>query len=444
MDTNSICIIGGGAAGIALARVLNDRGIQFTWLEKGTRLGGLWVYNNDSGMSAIYQSLTTNTSRTTMGFPGFPLPEQLPDFPPHHEVLKYLDAYIERYNLQPLATLGCEVEKLEEAPDGAFLVSSLVLATGQRECRRYESVILATGMNWDPALPSLEGSFSGIVMHSVQYREPSILKGQRVLVVGAGPSGADIATEAAREAGSATLSLRHGMYAFHRYGKDGRPSDTKNAAWLGLLPWKLRQYIMTRAVQPKALPGFPQPAYQLLQRTGHLKTKPGIASLEDRTVQFVDGTREDFDVIIFATGFRESTPFLSSELEGRLRSADGQLSLYLNIVPPDVPGLYFTGFVRQLGPIFPSFHEQALFLADLLQGKCKLPAPESMRQSLTIRHANGEKRYSKPYKSLEVDLHIYWLQLRIARCLRGLPVWRRWIWTIQSFFSILFRPIEES
>ncbi|MCL1473370.1 NAD(P)-binding protein [Argonema antarcticum] len=87
MDVNKVCIIGAGSSGIATAKILHDRQIPFDCFEKGSGIGGNWRYNNDNAMSSAYKSLHINTSRYTMCYSDFPMPEDYPDFPHHSQVL---------------------------------------------------------------------------------------------------------------------------------------------------------------------------------------------------------------------------------------------------------------------------------------------------------------------------------------------------------------------
>src|ERR1700748_834261 len=103
------CIIGAGGSGVTGAQVLQARGIDFDWFEKGSQVGGNWRYENDNGMSSAYRSLHINTSRRVMAFKSLPMPDDYPDYPDHFQMASYLDEVVDRFRLRELIEFGTEV-----------------------------------------------------------------------------------------------------------------------------------------------------------------------------------------------------------------------------------------------------------------------------------------------------------------------------------------------
>ena len=108
-------MIGAGSSGIASCQVLDARGIEFDCFEVGSEVGGNWRYMNDNGMSAAYRSLHINTSRRTMAYAAYPMPEDLPDYPNHFQIAKYFDDYVDHFGFRdqhPLSHRGdaCRAE----------------------------------------------------------------------------------------------------------------------------------------------------------------------------------------------------------------------------------------------------------------------------------------------------------------------------------------------
>ena len=199
-SAEKVCIIGAGGSGIVACQVLNARGIPFDCFEKGSQVGGNWRYENDNGMSSAYRSLHINTSRRVMAFKTLPMPDHFPDYPNHFQMAAYFDEYADHFGLREKIRFRTEVVSVEPA-DGEWEVT-VEDADGERETERYRAVLVANGHHWDPrwpepAFPGAE-EFEGEQMHAHHYREPDVLRGKRVLVLGIGNSAVDIAVESSR------------------------------------------------------------------------------------------------------------------------------------------------------------------------------------------------------------------------------------------------------
>ena len=152
----SVCLIGAGSSGIAVAKALHQRGIPFDCFEKSDRIGGNWVFGNTNGMSSAYRSLHINTSRERMEYTDFPMPKSYPDFPHHTHIAKYFDDYVDHFGFRDKITFETGVEHAERGDDGVWTIT---LDTG--ESRRYDALLVANGHHWDPRWP--EPAFPGHV-----------------------------------------------------------------------------------------------------------------------------------------------------------------------------------------------------------------------------------------------------------------------------------------
>jgi cation diffusion facilitator CzcD-associated flavoprotein CzcO len=424
-----VCIIGAGSSGIVAAKTLHDRGIPFDCFEKGSEVGGLWRYGNDNGASVAYRSLHINTSRQKMQFSDFPMPADYPDYPHHSQIARYFDSYVDRFGIRDRITFRTAVDRVEPLPSGGFQVST-TSRDGRRATQVYSAVLVANGHHWSPRVPEYPGTFAGRTLHAGEYREPSELAGRRVLVVGLGNSGCDIACEAARVADRAFLSTRRGAHVIPKY-LFGRPTDRVVPAWMWRrLPFPLMQWIFGRALRftfgkPKRF-HMPQPAHRILEEHptvssdlfnvighGRLHVKPGIRELAGAHVRFDDGSEEAIDVIVFATGYRIRMPFLDPQV---FDAAENEVRLYKMVVEPRHPGLYFIGLIQPWGAIMPLAEEQSKWVADLLQGKCGLPAPNDMLRDIERSRNAMRRRYtSSPRHTIQVDFYPYFDELHRER-----------------------------
>lgn len=422
--TADVCVIGAGCGGLVTIKSLEDRGVAVDCFEKGSDLGGMWRYENDNGMSSAYRSLHIDSSRRNLGYPDFPIPDHLPDFLSHAQVLAYLESYADRFELRPRIAFRTEVQAVTPAGDHRWDVR---LSNG--ETRRYRHVLVANGHLWDPRLPDFPGTFDGLAMHSHHYRTAMPFEGKEVLVVGIGNSAVDIAVDLCRNAKSVHLSTRRSAWVMPKYLM-GIPVDRWSAFFGRRLrfPTPLTRMIMSRlmrlAVGNQERFGLPRPAHpmwrehatlsqDLLPYLGHgwIRVKPDIQALEGSAVRFVDGSVQRFDAILYATGYRTSFPFLDRAVFEVKDGAD--VALYRRMLAPDRPGLAFVGLVQPIGPTIPLMEIQARWLAKLLAGDMRLPDRATMDAEIHRHQSTLKRRYvNTPRYALEVDFRDYAGRLR--------------------------------
>ncbi|KAF5290999.1 hypothetical protein FQR65_LT20532 [Abscondita terminalis] len=185
------CVIGGGAAGMSALQQLCQAGYEVDCYEKSDRVGGHWQHD--------YDALHLITSRDMTYFEGFPMPRDYPHFPSRKQVVAYLEAYAREHGLYDLITFGTAVESVTPVGTDGPVGSAgwtVTLSTGERI--EYDGVLVANGHLWDQKIPSFPGEFSGKTIHSGSYRNTGDIEGDRVLVVGVGNSGCDLAVDAAQ------------------------------------------------------------------------------------------------------------------------------------------------------------------------------------------------------------------------------------------------------
>lgn len=312
MTTSRLLVIGAGPVGLAIANALRQAGIAYDQVEADANgIGGIWRHG-------IYPGLHMLSSKGATAFRDFPMPDDYPDFPSGKQVLAYLESYARTRGLMASITLGRSVTTSRQNADDSWTVG---FADG--EVRTYKGLVVCVGHHWDPVLPELAGTFSGRLMHAKDYRGVPDLAGKRVLVVGGGNSGCDIVSEAARVARSADWCLRRGVWLLPK---------TVLGIPIGELPiWRWPVFVQ-RMVMRAALRaivgdyrryGLPVPEHDIFARhqsitteplgylqQGRIRVRPAIAELDGERVRFADGSDGHYDVIVAATGYRLSFPFL--------------------------------------------------------------------------------------------------------------------------------------
>src|SRR5215510_14392783 len=142
---SEVAVIGAGSSGLAVLKALRDRGVDVECFERGSDVGGLWRYENDSGLSGAYASLRCNVSRRRMQYPSFPMPRSYGDFPSHRDMAAYFEAYVARFGLRRHIRFSTVVEQV--APDDGH-GWRVELRSGQ--VAHHRVIVVANGHHWDP------------------------------------------------------------------------------------------------------------------------------------------------------------------------------------------------------------------------------------------------------------------------------------------------------
>ena len=349
-----MCIIGGGPMGIGLARELSEGDIDYDLYETEADFGGVWNGEGQSGR--VYPSLHLISPKFNTQVPDFPMPEHYPAYPNHKMMLDYLRSYAREFGVYEHAVFNTSVTNILQESDGW----SVELSTGIR--KHYTFVAVCNGAQRVPRYPAppYPGQFSGEALHSMDYKSPEQVRGKRVLVIGAGNSGCDIAVDASHHAAAVFHSTRRG---YHYYPKfiSGKPTPQ----WMLQLgnKFKSKEETMAYIQQVFKLAGFdgvdyglPKPDHpldaahpimnsQILYHIGHgdIMAKPEIKHFDRSTVYFTDSTSADVDVIIYATGYDRAFPFIDPSL---LQWKSGIPDLFIHIAPRHLNNIFFFGFVN--------------------------------------------------------------------------------------------------
>lgn len=349
MDTR-ILIIGGGAAGLSTAGALKRRGIDSLILERNPHIGDVWAQR--------YDRLRLHTVSSSIAH--YPLPRHYPTYPTKDQYAAYLRAYAQHFKLASVT--GCTVHHVKPSDDSArpgWLVAS--------DCGAWHAsvVVLATGQYGVPVLPEWPGraEFAGPFMHAAAYRNARPYLGKRVLVIGSGNSGAEIAADLAEQgAAFVAISIRTQPPIVPR-DSFGIPVQ-RSSFVLSRLPPQLADRIASTVarlvlgnlrrygVRPAAWGPYSTQRVPVIDagfvaqlKSGRIVARPTIARFTRTGVVFADGRMDEVDAVIAATGYRSGLKELL-DLPGALdthdepRFASGQ--------PTAFPGLYFIGYTHSL------------------------------------------------------------------------------------------------
>lgn len=370
---NRIAIIGAGPVGLGIAKALKEHGIPYDQFEADDDVGGNWHHG-------VYSTTHTISSRKVTEYPDYPMPASYPDYPSRAQVLAYLRDYARHFGLLDSVAFNTKVVMARPSLDELWDVT---LASGEN--RTYKGLIVSNGHDWSRRFPNYPGSFSGQMLHSKDYKHPEQLAGRRVLVIGAGNSASDIASEAARVGASSDISMRRGYWfvpkvLFGRPFHEAFPLATP--VWLHRLMLRVALKIAVGDYRSYGLPrpdhkifdAVPTVSSELLHylRHGRVTPHPEIARLDGDKVTFADGATGTYDLIVCATGFYLEFPFLP---KGLLPVKDGVAQLYGSALLPDYKHLYILSAIHPIYGFGPLITRGADLVACMikLQDRIELP-----------------------------------------------------------------------
>lgn len=361
-------LIGAGPMGLATAKLLVEHGIAFQGFELNTGVGGLW--DIDGPHSTMYESAHLISSKLMTEFSDFPMKDDVAEYPSHREMKQYFEDFAQHFDLHRHYKFGAEVLSCTplDGPNDGWRVTWRD-EEGEHE-DEFSGLLIANGTLAKPNMPSFKGEFTGELIHAAQYREATQFAGKKVLIVGAGNSGCDIAVDAVHHATLCDLSMRRGYYFVPKY-VFGKPADTMGGSIKLPMPIKrfVDGFILKWFVGDPQKYGFPKPDYKLyeshpvvnslvLYHAGHgdLSIRPDIDRFDGKTVHFKDGSNAEYDMILAATGYKLDYPFIDKSL---LNWQGDAPHLYLNCIHPERDDLFVLGMVEATGLGWQGRHEQA-------------------------------------------------------------------------------------
>ncbi len=353
---DKMLVIGAGPTGLATAKALAENGIPYDQVDADDDVGGNWYHG-------VYRTAHIISSRNTTQFADYPMPEHYPDFPSRQQMVDYLRGYTDHFGLRANIQFNRKVVYARPVENNQWEISF----EGGETCL-YKGVMACNGHHWDRRWPDTPGEFGGEYIHSKDYKETSQLADKRVLVIGGGNSACDVIAEAARVGASADLSLRNGVWFFPKTLM-GRPVVEVVKPWMPI--WLQRvvfKLILRIVVGDYSDYGLPQPNHKIWERHptlssevlhyikhGNITPRPGITRFLGRHVEFTDGSRAEYDMVVAATGFHVSYPFLP---DGMVEVIGAVPQVYGDCLLPDYRHLYLIGWSQPrygFGPLVTPF-----------------------------------------------------------------------------------------
>lgn len=410
MDT--VGIVGAGPAGIALARFLISEGLEPTLFEATGGLGGQWSAN--PAISGVWPGLCTNTSRTLTAFSDLP-PADGVLYPDNRELLAYLQRYADQFGVTERIRFDTPVTCVARDGDRWRIEWDGGAAT-------FDRVAIASGRFNHPAVPHVPGAetFAGSegALSTFDYGDPERYRGKRVLVGGCAVSALEIASDLAMlGAERVVVTQRRQRYVLPKLAQ-GVPSDHRIFTRYGALAAdalpldevgrQLKEIVVEAGGTPQQYGAPPADddflkasvtlsQYHLpLVAEGRIAVKPWMQEIDGSTVRFPDGTEEEFDGILFGTGFALDMPFLDEEIRSAIDIDDQHMDLYRYTFTPDLAGLAFLGMWDQSGGYLVPIEQQARWVAYTWSGAVAAPADDVMRAAIDVyRSRRGQSQKTR-------------------------------------------------
>ncbi|XP_024031304.1 probable indole-3-pyruvate monooxygenase YUCCA3, partial [Morus notabilis] len=359
---NGPVIVGSGPSGLAVAAGLKQVGVPFIILERANCIASLWQHRT-------YDRLRLHLPKQFCQLPGFPFPENFPEYPTKYQFIDYLESYAKHFDINPLFNETVQSAKYDET---FRLWRVKTVSNGQTAEVEYlcRWLVVATGGNAGKVVPEFEGlaEFGGHVMHACDYRAGESYRGKKVLVVGCGNSSMEVSLDLSNHNASPSMVVRSSVHVLPReiLGKSTFELAVSMMKWLPLWAVDKILLMLARLVLGNLEKfGLKRPSVGPLQlknsagktpvldigalkkiRSGKIKVVPGIKRFSEGRVELVDGKILEIDSVILATGYRSNVP---SWLKGEndFFSGDG---IPKNPFPngwKGKAGLYAVGFTRR-------------------------------------------------------------------------------------------------
>ena len=407
MEEESQCdvvVIGAGWSGLAACKCMLEEGLSVVALEKREEIGGVWCYTDDSTIPTVMKSTQTTSSSTVTEMSDYPMPKEIGMFPHHTDVITYLRSYAKEFHLLPHIKLNSVVVKAEK--EG----SQWKVTCSSGKVYRSTYLVVAAGVHQYPnrelEKTMLKG-FTGKVLHSIETKEPlEEFKDSRLLILGGGETASDLCIDWIDHSKYIYWSIPRGQHFFRKYAKVvpwGTPQALDKAS--SRMMKMLAPYVQSKpglawvckwttngsllAYQGHGIPEWRNKAdffKAFINKNGkvldlvdyeHLVPKGSILECKGKEVTFVDGSKQEFDLVIMSTGYKVEYSYLPQCYHKGIRER------HKMVFDIEDPSLAFVGLVRPIvGSLVALSELQAMWMAKVFAGKVPLKPLEERRRDV--------------------------------------------------------------
>lgn len=429
-----VVIVGAGYCGVVSLKICLENGLDAVCFDKTDNFGGLWRFRDGdyNGVASVQRTTIINTSKEMNALSDFPPPADYANYMHNSNMLAYLEKYIEHFRLAPHIHFRKEVMMVEKSGDyeanGEWRVR-IKDEQGQESEMLASGVFVCIGHHVFPNVPQFQGQalFRGTIKHSHSYKHFEGLEKKRVLVVGVGNSGMDVAVDSSHVAKQVYLSTRRGAWVVGRVNETGLPFDFTITRFSALLHHYFPN-LMLNQTEKQVNKVFDHELYNMKPRhrynaqhptisdalperilSGAIVVKGDILRFTEKGVIFKGEEDEEceVDAVVFATGYDIVFPFLGDVLPS---TSGNKIQLYQRVFPPQLrhPTLAIIGLIQPIGPIFPVAEIQARWVCQLLKKEKQLPPiDERMREVAAYEHQLRNRYVASQRHTIQVDLVPY-------------------------------------
>ena len=448
-----IAIIGAGVAGLTTAKVLTQAGHQVQVFDRTPDVGGVW------SRTRRYPGLTTQSPKAQYSLSDFAFPKECPEWPSGEQVQAYLAAYTTAFGLDHTLRLNTEVNTARPngSTDSGWTLETTG-AAGNRTAEDFDRLVVANGVFCEPAIPAYPGTeeftaAGGRLCAATEFNDAEEARGKNVLVIGYGKTACDVAAAIGQTAATTNVIARQLLWkvprkiggflnfkmllltrmgeALFRYarlrgfekflhgpgnGLRRRMIDSIGSVsirqfglrQLGLLPRGSMEGIVKGAIG-LATEGFFEAVAEGRITVRRDQTITRLLAREGKPfAQLADGTTLPADLVVCATGFVQAVPFLPAQVQERLLDERGNFMLYRQIMPVDIPGLYFNGYNSSFfSPL--NAEMAALWIAAAIAAAIPLPDTETVRRAVIDQLAfldyATDRHHCKGTKIIPFSMH---------------------------------------
>nr|UYQ90845.1 flavin-containing monooxygenase 4 [Felis catus] len=441
-----VAVIGAGVSGLSSIKCCLDEDLEPTCFERSNDIGGLWKFTETSkdGMTRVYRSLVTNVCKEMSCYSDFPFQEDYPNYMNQGKFWDYLQEFAEHFDLLKYIRFRTTVCSVTKRPDFSETGQWDVVTETEGKWDRgvFDAVMVCTGHFLNPHLPleSFPGihKFKGQILHSQEYKSPEGFQGKRVLVIGLGNTGGDVAVELSRTAAQVLLSTRTGAWVIHRCSNGGYPYNMViTRRYLNFMAQVLPSCVLnwiqerqmnkrfnhenyglsiTKGRKPKFIVNDELPICILC---GTVTMKTSVKEFTETSAVFEDGTvEENLDVVIFTTGYTFSFPFLEEPLKSLCTK---KIFLYKQVFPSNLERatLAIIGLISLKGSILSGTELQARWATRVFKGLCKIPPSPKLMAEATKKEQLIERGVMKDISKDKLEYITYMDD--IAACIGTKP-----------------------